>query len=96
LRVESSCSLACQREIPAHPLRELPVVASGCARQLECLLAVVDEDLCVVLGAFAGDSLDPCGCRTVLLRARRAWDLLIGDVADEHVPEGEFLLPFDG
>src|SRR5436190_19894467 len=95
-RVETTSSVAGACQVPPQPLPELRIVASRCACQLERLFAVVHEDLGLVLRAVARDFLDPgCG-RAVLLCACRPRDLLIGDVAYEHMPEREFILPFDG
>jgi len=49
----------------------------------------------VVGHALARESLDPPGGRLVLAGALRAWDLGVGDVADEAVPERELRLALD-
>src|SRR5438034_5337230 len=53
------------------------------------------EDLGVVCGAVSCELLDPLRRRAVLLGARRARDLLIRHVANEHMPERKLLLTLD-
>jgi hypothetical protein len=52
---------------------------------------VVGEQLGQVTTA-GGERLDPLGGRPVLVDPGRAGDLRVGDVADEHVPEGVLAL----
>ena len=63
--------------------------------QLACLAQVIDEDLGVVTRTPACHLLDPLGGGDMLVGARRARDLLVGDVADERVPERELVLALD-
>ena len=64
--------------------------------KLQRLRVVVSEELRVIREAPFGRELDPLGRLDVLPAARRARDLLVGDIADEDVPEGEFLLVAHG
>ena len=54
---------------------------------------MVGEQLCAVLGPVAGQPLEPLGRPSVPIGPRRPGELRIGDVADQHVPEGVLALP---
>ena len=56
-------------------------------KQLQRRAVVVGEHLGAVLGAIVAERADPGGRGLVLLRAGRSGDLVVGDVAHEHVPE---------
>src|SRR5919106_3257359 len=74
-----------------HEARRLRTRGRG---ELECRDVVMREQLCMVLGP--SERFDPFGCQTVLLRAVGAWDLAVGDIAYEDVPERVLLLPRNG
>src|SRR5262249_17764507 len=89
--IDLECTLARakQRELC---LVDQPLVAPA-GSELERLSVVVRERFRVVAGA--AKRLDPhCGA-SMLLRATRAWDLRVCDVADEDVAEGILALVFD-
>src|SRR2546423_2676167 len=56
---------------------------------------MVNEDLGVIAGPLPCDLLDPLGCAMMLFRARCTWNLLIGHIADEDMPERQLVLAFD-
>ena len=60
--------------------------------ELERLLVMVDEDLRMVGDTLLGFTFDPLGGMNVLLRPGASWNLLVRDIAYEHVPERELLL----
>ena len=62
------------------------------ASELERLRVVMREELRVIGEAPLRLPLDPLGGLDVLLAARGARDLLVGDIADQHMPERELLL----
>ena len=70
-------------------LRQLAEPAARRPRELERAQVVVREHLGEVLGAVAGQALDPLGGEPVRVGAPRARDLRVGDVADEDVAEDE-------
>ena len=61
--------------------------------QLVARREMVRDELGMIIGA--AQRLDPVGRAHVLLASRRAWDLAVGDVADEHVPEHVLRLAAD-
>ena len=94
-RVQVGGPLSREQEEADELALDVGPALSGGVEELERLPVVVDEDLGVVSHALGGPLLDPARGREVLLRARPAGDLLVGDVAHERVPERELLLTCD-
>ena len=77
----------------AEPGLEVRARCAPAARpELERLLVVVDEDLRMVGDALVRLGFDPVSCQHVLAARAARGNLLVRDVADEHVPERELLL----
>ena len=85
----------CQ-EAPEPALQIYVSMHTRRATQRERLLVVVHEDVRMVGDALGRLSLDPGSCTHVLRRSCRAWNLLVRDIANEHVPERELLLVSHG
>ena len=95
LGVEVRRPVSGEQEKAHEPGLDVVMLLTSGPDELERPAVVVDVDLCVVLEPLSGCLFDPRGRSQVLLGAGRARDLLIGDVTDQRVPEGELLLPLN-
>jgi hypothetical protein len=91
-RVERKRPVAGRAQGDAGALRE--EASSRSVGVLERSQVVVREQLGEILGCLR-ERLDSLGRPAMLLGALRAWDLPVGDVADEHVPEGKLVIVTD-
>ena len=71
------------------PLAQVVELARRDPRELESAQVVVRDQVGQVLGAVAGQALEPLGGEPVRLGSAGPRDLGVGDVADEDVPEDE-------
>ena len=91
--VEGEGAVSRRAESEPRPRRNLVVVSTRCAHELERRAPVIGEHLRVVLGA--SEPIDPLGNGLMPLRALGAWDLAVGHVPDEGVGEGELALTLE-
>ena len=94
-RVQVRCALSREQQNANELAGDVRPLVARRPYQLQRLRVVVDEDLRMVGDALRSGLLDPAGGGEMLLGARRARNLLVGDIADERVPEGELLLAVD-
>src|SRR5207248_2520475 len=97
-QVERCCPVARELERPARRRTKLcfGLGIPGGPRELERLQVMVGEDVRQILRSAACLLLDPrCG-GAMLTDARGARDLLVRDIADEHMPERILRLALHG
>jgi hypothetical protein len=56
---------------------------------------MVSKQLGAVVGPVSRQALQPCRCPLVPVGSGSAWQVLVGDVANQHMAEGVLLLTSD-